>query len=243
MKTNAYFNALCCSLVILSFAANAETIQEKELTLPTKGIKAFKIDASAGFLHVKGKAGISEILVEATLISDEFEDTDFTLNLEEKGNKAFLITKVGKRAPNYNAKIDLTVTVPNNLVLDIVDGSGEIKVDDFTNNVRVDDGSGSMQLTNIRGELNVEDGSGKIIIQNIGGDLRLDDGSGSVEITDVKGDVRVEDGSGSITLRGIDGHVIVDDGSGSINVDGAKSFTLIDDGSGSVNLSNVKERS
>lgn len=239
----------------------AESFQVIDLQLDGEGLSALNIDAGAGNLIVNGDKDVDDILVTARLHGLEDSD-DYVLTLEKRGSKGELVAKT--RGQNYAGKgtwIDLSVTVPDSLFVDIRDGSGEIRVralnnglevqdgsgdlriDTISGVVRVDDGSGYLEINTINGDLRVDDNSGGIRIRTVNGDLTIDDGSGGIDVDTVSGDVNIDDGSGDILIENVRGGVIIDDNSGDIEVDGAQTFELVDDGSGSVDLRNIRAES
>lgn len=228
------FKILFLTLLFIS-ACMAFSFQDvKELSLSAQGIEMLEINCGSGFLKVIGYEGRNEIEVEAEIIvqgkkessSEEFIRKYVELSLEKRGRRAVLTSDI-KDFPKFfsfgNTVINLTVSIPKNMGLDINDGSGSIRVENIAGNVSVDDGSGSMA------------------IENVEGSVRIDDGSGSIEVDDVRGDVEVDDGSGSISIRNIGGSVTVRDGSGSIYINGVEKDVYIpSEGSGGLRISNVK---
>jgi hypothetical protein len=216
---------ILCATVALSFE------KTKDLRLDADGIHKLEIDSGAGFLKVRGNSSSSEIEVKAVIIVKGKNDEDapeyirknVVLALERKGDRAVLVSKFKNQLFSGSRVINLTVNAPQNIHLDVEDGSGEISIQDIT------------------GDLYVEDGSGEIEIENIQGEVRIDDGSGTLDVREVKGDVSIDDGSGTIDVTNISGSVVVDDGSGSINIEGVGGDVYIkDDGSGSLRIRNVK---
>jgi DUF4097 and DUF4098 domain-containing protein YvlB len=207
----------------------------KTLTLPAEGLKGFEIRAGAGFLKVTGREGLAAIEVRAEIVAkgvrdqdlDEFLADRVELTLEKRGDKAVLVSRIRDKFRLFDfesAVINLTVSVPKSLVLDVDDGSGSLDIEDVAG-VRLDDGSGSIRIS------------------RVAGDVEVDDGSGGIEIVDVAGDVSVEDGSGEVDIRRVGGTVTVDDGSGSISIDDvAKDVRIVSAGSGGVDVSGVKGR-
>ena len=208
----------------------------KTLSLPAESLKGLEIRAGAGSLEVTGREGLATIEVKAEIVAKGVADKDMNaylkdrieLTLEKKGDKAVLVSRVREKFRLFgfgdNAVINLTVTVPKTMGLDIDDGSGGIVVEDVAG-VRIDDGSGSIRLS------------------RIDGGVKIDDGSGGIEIDDVTGDVSVEDGSGEIDIRRVGGTVTVDDGSGSISIaDVTKDVRIVNAGSGGLEIDGVKGR-
>lgn len=247
MKTTA--KLLSLSLLSLAMsgcvinvkAQKADISLQEDLSVSASGLASLDIDAGAGSLTIVGVKGADTIEVDADIKTTE--DRDYVLYLKKSGNSARLVAKHNSTTGYWSGpspQINLTVKMPSNLMLDIDDGSGDIKVTNINNSIRVDDGSGSASFEQIAGDLNIEDGSGSLFIKDVEGDLDLDDGSGELTVSDITGNVRVEDGSGELTIVNVSGKVTIDDGSGDINVNKAGSLKIIDSGSGGLNISKVK---
>ena len=248
MKFKIIFVALFFLCASFTFAYE----DVRNLSLSAKGISKFEIDCGSGFLKVRGREGLTEIKVEAEIVLEgkseksakEFLQKYLKLSLEKRGARAVLTSGFESYRSLFsfsNKLINLTVSIPADMDLDVDDGSGSIKIEDIAGNVNVNDGSGSMEIMNIKGNLDVDDGSGEILLEKITGDVSVGDGSGDVEVEGVSGDVSVNDGSGSIFIQNIGGNVTVRDGSGSITIDSVEKDVYIpSDGSGSVRVNNIK---
>jgi DUF4097 and DUF4098 domain-containing protein YvlB len=224
----------------------------RNLSLSAKGINELSIDCGAGFLKVNGQKGLTEIKVEAEIVlegksekdAEEFLKKYLDLSLEKRGSRAVLTSDFKEYRSIFsfgNKLINLTVSIPAEMDLDVDDGSGYIKIEDIAGNLVIDDGSGDIEIVNTKGNVDVDDGSGEIELEEINGDVSVDDGSGEIKVEGVSGDLSVDDGSGSIIIRNIGGNVTVKDGSGSITIDGVEKDVYIpSDGSGSVRVNNVK---
>ncbi len=221
-------------LSVASLGSLAAFETTKSLNLPAQGVKRLEIQAGAGSLTVTGREGQGAIEIKAEIVARHVRDEDMDgflkdrveLTLEKRGEVAVLVSRIRERLRLFSldegAVINLTVSVPKDMPLEIDDGSGSIVVEDLAA-VRIDDGSGSIRVGRIAGE------------------VEIDDGSGGIEINDVTGNVSVDDGSGEIIIRGVGGTVTVDDGSGSIDIkDVEKDVRLVRTGSGGVDVSNVK---
>jgi hypothetical protein len=224
----------------------------RNLSLSAKGIYELEIDCGAGFLKVYGKQGLNTIKVEAEIVlegrsdknAEEFLKKYLDLSLEKRGSRAVLTSGFKEYRSLFsfrNKLINLTVSIPAEMDLDVDDGSGYITIEDIAGNLVIDDGSGDIEIVNNKGNVDVDDGSGEVELEEITGDVSVDDGSGDVSVKGVSGDVSVDDGSGSIIIRNVGGSVTVRDGSGSISIDGVeKDVSIPSDGSGSVRINNVK---
>lgn len=246
--------------------------KEKDLRLDAEGITEFELDCGAGYLKIKGEPGLKQVEVKAAIVIkgiDEEEIDDFiadkiTLSLKKWGDKAVLTSKVESFSAislfkSRTVQINLDVRVPQNLALDIDDGSGAIEIAHISNDIQIDDGSGSIDIEDVDGKISIEDGSGSIdmvqvtgnvriedgsgsiTLEKIKGNLKIDDSSGEIKVEDVSGDVNIDDSSGDMRIYKIGGSVVVDDGSGGIYIDGVEKDVIIKrSGSGSVDIHNVK---
>jgi len=227
----------------------------KTLSLPAQGVLRLDIRAGAGSLTVTGRDGLAAIEVKAEVVAPDVRDKDMEeyirdrveLTLEKRGDVAVLVGRIRDNGRPFhfgeNSRIDLTVTVPKTMALDIDDGSGGMVVEDLAAAVRIEDGSGGMRVVRVAGNVRIDDGSGEVVVERVEGNLEIEDGSGGVEISDVTGDVTIDDGSGEVLVRRVGGIVTVDDGSGGIDIeDVEKDVRLINTGSGGVDVSGVKGR-
>lgn len=246
------FKAIFLALFFLSASVVLAYQEVKTLSLSAQGVEALEINCGAGFLKVLGRSDLSNIEVEAEIILDGMSDQraqrfireKVNLSLGRRGSRAVLISEMKPYSSFFSFRsrvINLTVNMPQNLDLEIDDGSGMVIVDDIAGKVYVEDGSGTLDIKNITGDVTIDDGSGDIKVSGVTGDVDIDDGSGTVNVVDVSRNVSIDDGSGTIYVQNVGKNVILDDSSGSINVDGVKGNVIIeDDGSGSVNIKNVK---
>ena len=214
------FKILFLATLFLSACIAFPFEEAKELSLSAQGIETLEINCGSGFLKVTGYEGRNKIEVEAEIEvegrresdAEEFIRKYVELSLEKKGSRAVLISNF-KDFPKFfslgNTVINLTVSIPRNLDLDINDGSGSIRVENIAGNVSVDDGSGSMEIENVEGSVRIDDGSGTIEVNGIGRNVEVNDGSGSIYIDGVEGDVIIkDDGSGSIRIQNVKGKVV-----------------------------------
>lgn len=190
--------------------------ERRELSLAAADLREFDIDVGAGSLDVYGEPGRTDIDVIAEIYYRDKEDIE--LSLEQDGDEAELIADFsgsggwGGNSPHIN----LTVYMPEAMMLDVNDGSGSITIQNIKGNVDVEDGSGSLEVSEIVGNVDIDDGSGSIEVSNIDGNVMVDDGSGSMHIKEVTGKVTIDDGSGSINVKNVGGLNIIDGGSGGV---------------------------
>ena len=194
---------------------------DREASLDAGGVRVVRIDAKAGALRVEGRTGLTRVEARGTACASSESVLD-RIRLVATRQGDVIVVKVdipdgSAWSWNEQARLDLAVSVPRMMPLE------------------VDDGSGSAVLAHV-GPLKMRDGSGELTVSDVAGDLSIEDGSGSIEVDGVTGSVRLTDGSGGIVVRNVGGSVTVDeDGSGGIEVSEVKGdFTVAHDGSGGI---------
>ncbi len=232
-------------LLATGAAADCKYSADREITEAVAGVSRVVIDAGAGFLHVEGSETATEIQAKGVACSSKESLLDeIRLVSHRRGDSVVIKAEFPKSFWGSNEmRLDFTVQLPNNLAIDIDDGSGTIKVTNVSS-VEIEDGSGEISVTD-SGDVEIDDGSGLVEVQRVTGNVRIDDGSGNIRVEGAEGDVIIgDDGSGSISISTVGGSVRVgSDGSGSITVEDVQGdFIVRSDGSGSINHSGVAGR-
>ncbi len=220
----------------------ASVKQTQQLSLPSNNLEHLTILSGAGSLDIQGSNTATNISVDAIIYTADIDD-EYELTLEKSGTQAKLVAqnKSNNGISFYSGQspsINLVVTVPNTLNLDINDGSGDIVINEMQSNIDVKDGSGSLSINGAK-NLNIDDGSGSIYVKNVVGDLALNDGSGSIDIDNVSGNVAIEDGSGEMQVTNVTGVLNVEDGSGGITIKHIKGAVTVDDNSGDMLIEHI----
>lgn len=226
-------------------AADCKVSKAIEFDRSADGLRRLSLDVGAGALTIVGAPNSDVVQVRGRACAGSRDELDnMSLRHERRSDELrlrsdvdtdrhWLISMLGW---GYGSRyIDIELTVPAGLMLDIDDGSGPINIHDVTGDLRIDDGSGDIVMDSVDGNVVIDDGSGGIDVHRVTGRVEIEDGSGSIMIFDT-GPVQVDDGSGDISIREINGDVlIVDDGSGPIDIQSIRgSVTIEDDGSGNI---------
>ncbi|HJS21834.1 MAG TPA: DUF4097 family beta strand repeat-containing protein [Steroidobacteraceae bacterium] len=231
----------------VSFASDCKVTAERSGQHAVAGAKRIAITARAGDLEVQGRKGATQVNARGKACASEQRLLDLIrIELRLEGD----VLKVNALMPDITADdapddaratLDLTLEVPDHLPIEVVDSSGDAKIDSLAG-LQMTDSSGDLRISRIAGEVDVRDSSGDLWIDEVGKNVRLQDSSGDVSVEDVHGDVEVEaDGSGSLVFERVDRNVTVArDGSGDIRIANVKGDARIDsDGSGDVNVRDV----
>ena len=217
------------SLLAACNFASCDQTAERSASAAAEGTSTVRIIDEAGSLDVEGQPNMTEVVAEGVACASN------TTNLDEI---QFEVTTSGSeilieaRTPGNNSEFDVTVTVPDSVLVVIEDGSGAIDIRDVAG-TRITDGSGDIDVAGVTDDLVVQDdGSGDLDLRDISGMVEIQtDGSGDITVADVGGGVRIgSDGSGSINVSNVGGDFEVgNDGSGGITHSGVEGTVDIPD--------------
>jgi DUF4097 and DUF4098 domain-containing protein YvlB len=214
---------------------------ERSAGMDRAGVSKVIVLAGAGDLDVTGSATAKRIEGHGKACASSQKLLDQTvITVTRNGSIVTLQTDMPELDNNGQAMIDLSVTLPSNLPVEVMDSSGDAEVKDVKS-LAIQDSSGDVRISAVAELADVRDSSGDIAIHDTGS-VKLQDSSGDITVRDVKGDVEVtSDSSGGIEIRGVNGLVhILQDSSGDILVTQVKGNVTVDsDSSGSINVDNI----
>lgn len=219
------------------FADNCSHEAPRQATISVDGATDIHIVAGSGSLAVVGKPGLSSVNAHGTACAASESKLDGIQLIAERCGDTLWIESVFE-ADWSPGSLSFTVEIPDNLPVEVDDGSGSLKIDNVAA-LRLDDGSGSAEIDGVTGDLTVEDGSGSLDINNIAGSVDIDDGSGGLDLGNVEGDVNIVDGSGGVSIDNVTGDIRVKDGSGQLSISNVIGSVDVRDGSGSIGVDEV----
>ena len=244
-----------------ALAADCEHRAERNLEVDVGTFRTLALVAAAGELELRGEAGLQTIMVRGIACASEADRLDgIQLRQRSEGDRLLVAVEMPDTGTtsgwfvNDYQRLDLDVRVPAQLLLELTDSSGDLRVRDVAG-ATIQDSSGDIDVEDVSGDVVISDSSGDIDVRAIGGNLRIPsdssgdidatgiggdalverDSSGDIDIGDVRGNARVSvDSSGSIRLVDIDGDASVGtDSSGSIEARRiGRDFTVERDGGG-----------
>jgi hypothetical protein len=220
-----------------------------DLTLDLSASDVLAISAAAGDLDVIGVSGSDQAVIRGKACASK----QAWLDESEVSTKAGKNAEINVILPdtdggwtsfgNNYAGVDLKIEVPQDLMIEVRDSSGDI----FLKNVavaQIQDSSGDIEIEGARGPVSISDSSGDIDIDEAAGDVTIEsDSSGDINASDITGTVLVKnDSSGDIDIARVSKDVVVErDSSGDISatdVDG--DFRVLKDGSGGIRSRDVR---
>jgi DUF4097 and DUF4098 domain-containing protein YvlB len=238
------------ALLLLTFNANAWNCKyDKQINkqLDLDSASKLLISARAGELDIKGSDSVRHAEIKARACASDKEWLEqMDVELVEGEN-----SEINVVVPDYDSLdtgwgdnyvyIDLEITVPSDMALDVKDSSGDLTID-HVGTLELQDSSGAMEVTDVKGAVTIFDSSGEIELHGVEGDVSIQDSSGDMRVVDVFGDMTViSDSSGDIDARDIEGTVrIVADSSGGIDIrDVSKDVIVERDSSGDITVENI----
>jgi hypothetical protein len=146
---------------------------------------------------------------------------DVTVELQEAGRKAELRTDTG--AAGARVRVDLEMTVPRSLTLDLSVTNGDLWIEDVAAACSVQAVNGDISVANIgdsascdqriatqSGDIVATSVAGTIALTTTAGDITVDEYRGELSATSKSGDVRVQSGHGTARLQSVSGDLSVE---------------------------------
>ena len=200
----------------------------RSLALDLAGVKAVRIETNQHDVRLRAAPGASHVVSGRACAGKPQWLEHLTVTQERHGDT--LVVRARREVDgglstlfgNNRASLELTGTVPDDVLVQLVVGSGDGEVEGAAA-ASADVGSGDAILRRVRGAATAKVGSGDIEI----------DGAGSLKVLSI--------GSGDLKARDIGGRVEVGSiGSGDFALDGARGDVRIGSiGSGDAGLRNV----
>jgi DUF4097 and DUF4098 domain-containing protein YvlB len=242
---------LAFSSAVQAWGTDCEFKAARDLDIDAKSLSRLDLSTGAGDLRIEGVAGLQRVELRGQACASSAELLE-QIRLDQRTDGDALL--VGTLMPtqktgwslfgdNDYAFLDLTLRVPQRMLLKLRDSSGDIDVRDVAA-VDVADSSGDVELRDIAGDVAATDSSGDLRFENVGGNVTIpSDSSGDVRVDHVRGSVEVDvDSSGDIVLENIDGNARVGrDSSGDIDFRAIGRDAIVgSDSSGSISARQVR---
>ena len=153
------------------------------------------------FVRAEKKAKASdeegaEELLETTTIEIEETDSGIEIRTQRPDNKWNLFK-------DWNISVNYTITVPQNVRLDLETVNGSISIPSTTGNVKSETVNGSIKINGTRGAIDVETVNGKINLTEIIGGIKAETVNGSIEIAiaeQIQDNIRAEAVNGGLQI-------------------------------------------
>lgn len=155
-------------------------------------------------------------------------------NLSYQGSEVHVYRGSQRGTPLH---VDLSVQLPANMQLALVNYVGRSDLQGLQNDLRVKTSSGDVFATGIAGKFDADTGSGDVHAKNLSGDFSADTGSGDVFADGFKGSVHADTGSGDVHMSNGSGQTLyANTGSGDVFLNHTIGDMQFDTGSGDVRI-------
>lgn len=244
LRIAALLALLALPITALAWDLDCRYGADRKARVVTTGATRVEIVARAGDLTVRPSSDTTLAAAGRACASSQAFLDQTQMHVRRQGDLVQVHVQVPDEMKGIGlmyASLDLTVSVPGDLPVEITDSSGDMTLE----SVRVTkilDSSGDISARRLKGDVEIDDSSG---------DLRVEDTTGAVSVRDSSGDIVIRgasrvhiplDSSGEIDVERVTGDVRIDrDSSGDIRIaDVGGSVEVLADGSGQVRVTGVK---
>jgi len=244
LRLAALLALLALPITALAWDVDCRHGAERKASIDTAGAARVEIMARAGDLNVKPGSGTTLAAAGRACASSQAYLDQTQLHVRRQGDVVQVHVQVPDEMKGIGlmyASLDLTVSVPGDLPVEITDSSGDMTLESVRV-AKVLDSSGDISARGLKGDVEVEDSSGDIRIEETAGAVRVSDSSGDIVI---RGASRVHiplDSSGDVDVERVTGDLRIDrDSSGDIRIAAiGGNVEVLADGSGQVRVTSVK---
>ncbi|MBO0793575.1 MAG: DUF4097 family beta strand repeat protein [Ktedonobacteraceae bacterium] len=186
-------------------------------TFALSGHSTLVVNGQSGTLHVHA-GNTNQVTVQATRYAYGLGNDldDLQVQYAQQGNTLTITTSESWGVVLGSRGIDIDVTVPSSVDLNIHGSSNDVNLSGIDGQVSVNTDSGNLRLDNVSGPLDLSSSSGDIAVTNEHGPLDAHTSSGNISIDHAAGALDLSSSSGNITLNAAQvagqGHLQTDSG-------------------------------
>jgi hypothetical protein len=232
---------LAFPLLLLTGCGEGRLVATFEETFRLDGASEILLENGSGDLHVIGESDRDDVTLfvelrshRASDLQDDNAEDDLVMDVRVLDEATAQIV-AWLDDPPAGYEINVTAFVPEGSVMRVEDGSGDITVETIAALELIDD-SGDLRVEGVAGDVAIDDDSGDIHVRDVQGELEIDDDSGDIHVRGVAEDADIRDDSGDINVVAVGGTVTVRDNSGDILIADAGDVHIESDGSGDVHI-------
>lgn len=154
------------------------------------------------------------------VIEGSGDPEDYEITSDIRGSNLYIRVEKYSRGWDRMIRSDLKLEVPENVLLNIENSSGDIDVTGISGErIVIEATSGDIDIRGIEGRLQVGSTSGDLEIRQVRGSIIAKSTSGSQEYEEIVGDLETVSTSGDIDIDNYDGNVRAEATSGSIRLE------------------------
>lgn len=194
-----------------------ETIANRDMTIEIKNKDKFKVINSFGYVNVK-KGDVKDIKVNMLVtMRHNYEEQeaqkivdDILEIINDSGDTIKLINRREKYTSNMqvsNLKVNLDITIPQDMELDIANRHGDITLNDCSDLATIDNQHGNIFVDTLKGDLDIKNSHGEVEITDIDGNVSIENRHGKVSAEKVNKDISIDVEYGGVKVKDIGGNV------------------------------------
>lgn len=180
-------------------SALARDVEHHRDVLAAGGIAAIEVDTDSGSIEVVGDPDATEITVEAE-VSHGLRRTGYSL---ERRGDTIVASGDCNILVSFWCRVDMTITIPADIAVDIDSSNGFIDVTDVDGPVVMNTSNGTIDMIGLGGNVTVSSSNGAIRGHGLAGDtVRADTSNGAIELTFAKAPLTVsaDTSNGSVKI-------------------------------------------
>ena len=150
-----------------------------------------------------GSAKDAEELLKTTTIDIAETDSGIEIRTQRPKNQWTPLRPDNKWVPFWNISVNYTITVPQNVHLNLETTNGSIAIPPTTGDIKSKTSNGNIKMNGTRGSVNAQTVNGKINLTEIIGGVHAKTANGSIEIAiaeQIQDDIRAESINGGVKL-------------------------------------------
>lgn len=184
----------------------ATEVREISLPLTVPDGKLLRVENQAGDIRISSGADLGNVTARAEFRGVTSEETKqraaaYTLLIEESESVVLV------RQPDIpNVTVDLVISLPNSVNVEVRSSSGDISVIDTKGSCRISARSADVRLRQLDGPVEVNLMSGDITLEDVSSpQVTLENKSGDLKLRRVKANISARTTSGDVEMSDIDG--------------------------------------
>jgi hypothetical protein len=233
-----------CTLVDAKYKYTGDETETKAFDLA--GIETVEMRLGSADVEIISKdTGEATFIIKKTYRASEKEYgekmlSEAEITIEREGSRLILRRgKAKQRGWDMLVKgyvsFDITATIPADIALDMLTGSGDLEIDERTAHISIRSGSGDV-IAEAAGGLDASSGSGDMRLHRARGPVTFSAGSGCIYAGRIDGDFTGSTGSGDINVDEVTGDAEISSGSGDISVDSSEGMLWAKSSSGDIEI-------
>ena len=198
-----FWGGIVISQLLAACSTGAAGAEMEEASFIVGDAPRLVVEIANGRIVVESQgSGGNAIVVSATINNPERVEysaiqEDDTVKVIAEINSRSGISNIGREGG-----VDVVVSVPQEIALQLRTGDGETQVSGVTGPVSVTSSNGSMSLSRVQGRMDLETSNGRISVDDASGEVNARTSNGRIELRNFAGQVDAQTSNGSIAIEG-----------------------------------------